>query len=51
LRDGEHRCDDALDRLATLPSDTDAPSVSSLDNWLPALDQAAVDLRAFVMPA
>jgi DNA-binding MarR family transcriptional regulator len=51
LRDAECRCDDALARLAALPSDTDAPIVSSLDHWLPALDQAAVDLRASVMPA
>jgi hypothetical protein len=51
LRDAEHRCDDALDRLAALSSDTDAPIVSSLDNWLPAPDQAAVDLRASVMAA
>jgi DNA-binding MarR family transcriptional regulator len=50
LRDAERRCDEALDRLAALPSDPPARLVSSLADWLPALDQAAVDLRAAVMP-
>jgi hypothetical protein len=50
LRDAERHCDDALARLARLDSRAGARLVSSLDDWLPALDQAAIDLRAAVTP-
>jgi DNA-binding MarR family transcriptional regulator len=50
LRDAERHCDDALARLAGLDSRAGVRLVSSLDDWLPALDQAAIDLRAAVTP-
>jgi DNA-binding MarR family transcriptional regulator len=51
LRDAERQCDDALARLSRLDSHGGAQLISSLDAWLPALDQAAVDLRAAATPA
>jgi DNA-binding MarR family transcriptional regulator len=50
LSDAERQCDDALARLSRLDSRSGARLVPSLDAWLPALDQAAVDLRAAVTP-
>ena len=50
LRDAERCCDDALSRLARLHRRDGGRLLPSLENWLPALDQAAVDLRAAVMP-
>jgi DNA-binding MarR family transcriptional regulator len=50
LRAAERQCDDALARLSRLDSRAGAHLVLALDGWLPALDQAAVDLRA-VMPS
>jgi DNA-binding MarR family transcriptional regulator len=50
LRGAERQCDDALARLSRLDSRAGAGLIPSLDAWLPALDQAAVDLRAAVTP-
>jgi DNA-binding MarR family transcriptional regulator len=51
LRDAERRCDDALTRLALLRPGGPPLLGAALEDWVPALDQAAVDLRAAVMPA
>ena len=45
LRDADRRCARALDRLAAMHPSGGRDLVSDLDEWLPALDEVATQLR------